>query len=336
MSQKIPSESQSIQSESLLNTLLTGIQHGDSASLARAITLAESRRGDHQALFRELLKQLPVGSNSIRIGITGLPGAGKSTFIEALGKEILKENHRIAVLAIDPSSPLHKGSILGDKTRMPNLSADPRVFIRPSPSSGFLGGITATTFDVIQLCEAAGYDVILIESVGIGQSEMTISSVSDLLVLLLIAGAGDELQGIKSGVLEVADLVAINKAEGEQRRAAERTLNDYQMAFGLRNSASATRLTALCSALTGEGIHEIWAQIKTRLEETQASGLYQKRRNNQKSILLEEAIRKHLELAFKEDSNVQKALHLAQEELGKESHSIEELAFRVVESFRKG
>jgi len=300
-----------------LDRILSGIKKGDSASLARAITLAESRRGDHQAKFRELLEHLPTATPSIRIGITGLPGAGKSTFIEALGQEILKEDHRIAVLTIDPSSPLHKGSILGDKTRMPRLSADPRVFIRPSPSSGFLGGISATTYDVIQLCESAGFDVILIESVGIGQSEMTISSVSDLLILLLIAGAGDELQGIKSGVLEVADLVAVNKAEGEQRRAAELTLNEYQMAFGLRaaTASSPNRLTALCSALTGEGIAEIWTQIKSRILESNELGEFQTRRNQQKIQLLEEAVRKNLEIAFKEDPKVQKGLEQAIQEL---------------------
>ncbi len=324
--------------DSIIESLKTGILNRDTASLARAITLAESRRSDHQTIFRELAKQLPIPVNpSIRIGITGLPGAGKSTFIEAIGQEILKEDRRLAVLTVDPSSPLHKGSILGDKTRMPLLAADTRVFIRPSPSSGFLGGITSTTYDVIQLCEATGFDTILIESVGIGQSEMTIASVSDLLVLLLISGAGDELQGIKSGILEVADLVAINKAEGEHRMAAESTLQEYQQAFGLRSMMSPAypRITALCSALTGDGISEIWVQIKSRLEKLQQSNAFQTRRAEQQLVLLEDATRKQLDLAFKESPSVQQALKKAKEALEKGEGTIPDLASEIVASFLK-
>lgn len=325
--------------EALIDSLKEGILNRDAASLARAITLAESRKRDHQELFQKLMTSLSTPSAekpSIRIGITGLPGAGKSTFIEAIGQEILKDDHRLAILTIDPSSPLHKGSILGDKTRMPILAADPRVFIRPSPSSGFLGGITATTYQVIQLCEAAGYDRILIESVGVGQSEMTLASVSDLLVLLLIAGAGDELQGIKSGILEVADMVVVNKAEGEHRRDAEHTLQDYEQAFGLRSlqSSGYLRLTALCSALTGEGISEIWEQIHSRLEDLQKSGAFQKRRSEQQFTLFDEAVRKHLDLAFREHPSVQKEMIQAKEILKKGEGSIEELATRVVKAFQ--
>lgn len=320
----------------LVQALREGILSGDTSSLAKAITLAESRRSDHQAQFQELLRGLPSPAQpSLRIGITGLPGAGKSTFIEAIGQEILRENHRLAVLTVDPSSPLHKGSILGDKTRMPTLAADPRVFIRPSPSSGYLGGVTATTYEVIQLCEAAGFDTILIESVGIGQSEMTIASVSDLLVLLMIAGAGDELQGIKSGILEVADLVAINKAEGEHRQAAEQTLQEYQQAFGLRSphSTGLPRLTALCSALTGEGIRELWIWIQTRVKQLRESDAFQKRRSDQKITLFEDAVRKQLEFAFRHDDQVQEMMKQAKTALKNGESSIEELASAVVKVF---
>lgn len=193
-----------------------GILEGNIPMLSQAVTMVESSRSDHQEVAREIIRLcLPHSGNSVRVGITGVPGAGKSTFIEALGRILTGEGHKLAVLAIDPSSERTKGSILGDKTRMEELSGDPRAYIRPSPSAGSLGGVARKTRETVVLCEAAGFDTIFIETVGVGQSETAVHSMTDFFLLIMIAGAGDELQGIKRGIMEMADLVAINKSDGE-------------------------------------------------------------------------------------------------------------------------
>ncbi len=233
---------------------VAGILAGNRGVLARAITLVESSRPDHQELAENILDRC-LGFDSVRAGITGVPGVGKSTFIERLGLHLTQDRgEKVAVLAIDPSSPVSGGSILGDKTRMQKLSADPNAFIRPSPSRGALGGVTRRTRETILLCEAAGFSNILVETVGVGQSEMTVASMVDFFLLLMLAGAGDELQAIKRGILEVTDLVAINKADGDNLHAAQLARSEYASAIGPDK-------VVLCSAMTGAGIPEIWIRV---------------------------------------------------------------------------
>jgi LAO/AO transport system kinase len=310
---------------------------GDTAALSRAITLSESRHPDHQAVAFELLDRCAdLQRESIRIGVTGLPGSGKSTFIEAFGTRILEERGRLAILAIDPSSPVHHGSILGDRTRMPFLSSHRDVFIRPSPSSGTLGGVTATTQETIMLCEAAGYGTVIIETVGVGQSESSIRQLADIVILLLIAGAGDELQGMKGGVLELADVIAVNKAEADHREAAQRTLQDYQQAFGLKaDTDDRQRLSTLCSALTGEGIDAIWAWCRSTLAEMRQDGRFEHRRSSQASEWLLAALRKQLEIEFMTDPAVRESLHLATEEVRLGNRHLSRLASDIVKRFRE-
>ncbi len=240
------------------------VRRGDRPSLARAITLAESTRADHRADAVELLDALmPDTGDSVRVGISGAPGAGKSTFIEALGTHLVGAGHRVAVLAVDPSSALSGGSILGDKTRMEKLARSPDAFIRPSPSGGTLGGVARRTREAMLLCEAAGFDVVLVETVGVGQSEVAVAGMVDLFLLLLAPGAGDELQGLKRGIVEMADLIAVNKADGELAAAAARTVADYEHALRVirpRNAAWNPRVLG-CSALTGEGVAGVWQGV---------------------------------------------------------------------------
>ena len=211
-----------------VNGLATGVLDGERRALARAITLAESTRPDHRADAEALLAAvLPHTGGSVRIGISGAPGAGKSTFIEALGLHVIAQGHRVAVLAVDPSSTRSGGSILGDKTRMEELTRSPAAFVRPSPTGGTLGGVARRTREVLLLCEAAGFDVVLVETVGVGQSEVAVSAMVDLFLVLVAPGAGDELQGIKRGIMELADLVVVNKADGDLAAAATATASDY-------------------------------------------------------------------------------------------------------------
>ncbi|WP_199899335.1 methylmalonyl Co-A mutase-associated GTPase MeaB [Sneathiella glossodoripedis] len=241
------------------------ILKGDRRRLARAITLAESIRGDHQEAAQELLNKLmPHTGKSVRIGISGTPGVGKSTFIEAFGKFLTGLGKKVAVLTIDPSSKRTGGSILGDKTRMEELSRDPNAFIRPSPSGGSLGGVARRTREVMLLCEAAGFDVILVETVGVGQSETTVADMVDLFMLLLAPAGGDELQGIKRGVMELADIIVINKADGELVPVAKRAASEYRGAVGLMRPKSKnwTPKVLMTSALQKTGIEELWQTIE--------------------------------------------------------------------------
>jgi LAO/AO transport system kinase len=241
------------------------IVDGDRRALARAITLVESTRADHhreaEALIDELL---PHTGGALRIGITGTPGVGKSTFIDAFGSRVVGAGRRLAVLAVDPSSSSGGGSILGDKTRMTALAGHPDVFVRPSPSSGTLGGIGRRTRDAIALCEAAGYDLILVETVGVGQSETTVATVTDLFLLLVAPGGGDDLQGIKRGVMELADLLVVNKADGDLVPLAEQTAGHYRLALHLVRPKHPGLETPVltCSSVTGEGLEEVWNALE--------------------------------------------------------------------------
>lgn len=248
-----------------IQALATAVRSGDRRALSRAITLVESGRGDHREQADVLLDGLVAGpaSNSVRIGITGSPGVGKSTFIEAFGAHVTERGHRLAVLAIDPSSSRTGGSILGDKTRMPKLSRNPAAYIRPSPSGAGLGGVARRTRDVITVVEAAGFDVVLVETVGVGQSEFKVAELVDLFMLLLAPGGGDELQGIKRGIMELADLVVINKADGELKNAARHAASDYRSALTLmRPKHEAWKAEVLTvSSLTADGMDTVWDAV---------------------------------------------------------------------------
>ena len=240
-----------------VTTLCRGVRAGDRTVLARAITLVESKRADHQAAARRLVQDLlPATGQAIRVGVTGVPGVGKSTTIDALGIYLTGQGHRVAVLAVDPSSNRTGGSILADKTRMPRLAADPAAFIRPSPTSGSLGGVAAKTRETLLICEAAGFDVILVETVGVGQSETAVADLTDFFLLLMLAGAGDEIQGIKKGVIELADMIAVNKADGDNVKRATAAAAEYRAALHILvpRSPNWTPEVMTYSALTGQGI----------------------------------------------------------------------------------
>ena len=291
--------------------LAAGVLASDRAALARAITLIESAAPQHHEAAQTLLAQLiPHSGESIRIGITGVPGVGKSTFIDTLGCYLTERGQRVAVLAIDPSSSLTRGSILGDKTRMERLSRDESAFIRPSPTGGILGGVAGRTREAILLCEAGGYDVILVETVGAGQSEVTLRSLVDFFLLLLITGAGDELQGIKKGVIEIADGLVINKADGDNIAAAKAARAQFERALHFVAPATAgwqTRaLTA--SALSGAGIDEIWAAIVDFAAETKASGVFAARRASQRREWLHSALEARLRDYLYQNEAVREAL----------------------------
>jgi LAO/AO transport system kinase len=247
-----------------VSELARQVVDGDRRALARAITLVESTRADHRAEAEALLAEvLPHVGGAVRVGISGAPGAGKSTFIEALGSHLVEHDHRVAVLAVDPSSTRSGGSILGDKTRMEQLTRSPRAFVRPSPTGGTLGGVARRTREALLLCEAAGFDVVLVETVGVGQSEVKVAAMVDLFLVLVAPGGGDELQGLKRGIMELADLVVVNKADGDLAATAAHTAADYSAALHLvrpRIPDWSPRVL-LCSALTGAGIPEVWDAV---------------------------------------------------------------------------
>lgn len=268
-----------------ISTLERGILDGQTNVLARAITLVESKRRDHREVARELLNRLSGKSGkAIRVGITGVPGVGKSTTIETLGNRLTTAGHRVAVLTIDPSSSRTGGSILGDKTRMHTLAGNPSAFIRPSPASGTLGGVAARTRETMLLCEAAGFDVVLIETVGIGQSEITVADMVDFFMVLMLPGAGDDLQGLKKGVLEIADMISVNKADGENKMAAERAASEYRSALHILSPQSPNWSPPVVthSGLNDEGVDMLWEQVLLFQTRMMASGEWQKRRENQR------------------------------------------------------
>ncbi len=280
---------------------IDGILSGDRLILSRAITLTESRLPSDQEIAAEILQAvLPHTGFSLRVGITGVPGVGKSTFIEAFGSQITAQGKKLAVLAIDPTSQRSGGSILGDKTRMDNLSRDPLAYVRPSPTGNSLGGVTASTRQAILLCEAAGHELVLVETVGVGQSETAVRNMTDFFLLLMLAGAGDELQGIKRGIMEMADAILINKADGENTAAAKRAQADYRNALHLFPPAASgwTPEVMPCSALTGTGLPEAWQMLERYRQLTQQNGFFTRNRQDQNLSWMHETIRRELEDSF--------------------------------------
>lgn len=284
-----------------VDEMVDGIVKGNRAMLSKAITLVESNLPEHQQISQEIIdKCIPFSGESIRIGITGVPGVGKSTFIEVLGKYLTSRRHKVGVLAIDPSSGQSKGSILGDKTRMEALSSDSRAYIRPSPSAGSLGGVARKTRQTIILCEAAGFDVILIETVGVGQSEIAVHSMVDFFLLLMLAGAGDELQGIKRGIMEMADLIAITKADSGNEQNAERAKSEYFTAVHLfPKSKSGWQTQVLtCSSKQKEGIAAIWDNMLDYRSFVRRNGFFAQKRKEQSMYWMHEAIEERLRNDF--------------------------------------
>jgi LAO/AO transport system kinase len=301
-----------------LETLERGIRAGDRRALARAITLVESTRPEHRERAAALLARLaPDGVDAIRIGISGAPGVGKSTFIEAFGLHAIGAGRRIAVLTIDPSSALSGGAILGDKTRMPELSRAGAAFIRPSPSGGTLGGVARRTRETIPLCEAAGYDLVVVETVGVGQSEVTVAEMTDMFVLLVLPGGGDELQGIKRGIMELADLVLVNKADGDFADEARRTAAEYGNALRLLRRRSRDWMVPVqtCSALTGQGIDGVWEHVARHAVTLRGSGSLAERRAKQARAWLWRELHECLVAAFDADVQTREALGRVQAEV---------------------
>ena len=291
---------------------------GDRTALARAITLVESANANHMEDAQKLLKQLlPHTGKSLRIGITGVPGAGKSTFIETFGTMLCQLGKKVAVLAIDPSSTLSGGSILGDKTRMEQLVREPNSFVRPSPSAGTLGGVHKKSRETMLLCEAAGYDVILIETVGVGQSETYVRGMVDFFMLLVLTGAGDELQGMKKGIMELADGVIVHKADGDNLRLAKKTVREYiQMLHFLQPSTPTWTSTALAvSSYEKTGLDEVWKMLQTFEEKTNLSGVFTERRQHQTKDWFHQMIKDHLVDTFYRNEQNKQQIHALEQKI---------------------
>jgi LAO/AO transport system kinase len=291
--------------------LAKGVRQGSRAALSRAITLVESTRADHRAAAGAILDRLARHTGgSIRIGLSGVPGVGKSTLVDAFGTMLTAQGHKVAVLAVDPSSTRTGGSILGDKTRMPRLSVDPSAYIRPSPSSGTLGGVAARTRETMLLCEAAGFDVVIVETMGVGQSEIMVAEMVDLVLLLMIAGGGDELQGIKKGILEIADIIAMNKADGDEFVRAKTAAAEIRSALNILAPQSATWTVPVLtvSGLSGDGLGDIWEQIQRFRDVHEANGSFATRRAEQRVRWLKAAIDDGIRRRILADKGVRAAL----------------------------
>lgn len=315
---------------------LEGIRLGNKTLLSQGITLIESALPQHQQIAQEVIRLcLPFSGNSIRIGITGVPGVGKSTFIESLGKLLTAQGHKIAVLAIDPSSSRSRGSILGDKTRMEDLSADPNAFIRPSPSGGSLGGVARKTRETIILCEAAGYDTIFVETVGVGQSETAVHSMVDFFLLLMLAGAGDELQGIKRGIMEMADAVFINKADGDNLNRVNISLAELRNAlhFFPPTESGWMPVCEAISAIAGSGISNVHDIIESYVVHAKNNGFFEKKRLNQAKQILTDVINQALHDHFYQQPEIKKQLHKVENELVEGKISAYAAAQRLLQAY---
>lgn len=304
-------KSQGKRRQFLASEFVEGILRGDISMLSQAVTLVESSLPEHQLIAQEVIEKcLPYSGKSVRLGITGVPGAGKSTFIEALGMQLIRSGHKLAVLAIDPSSERSKGSILGDKTRMEDLSVAKNAFIRPSPSSGSLGGVARKTRESIILCEAAGFDTIFVETVGVGQSETAVHSMVDFFLLIQLTGAGDELQGIKRGIMEMADGIAINKCDGSNTEKAHVAKAQYQNALHIfpPSESGWTAEAITCSSIDKNGIPEIWNMVKRYIEFVKGNNFFDYKRNSQSKYWMYETINQQLKANFYQNLEIQKLL----------------------------
>ena len=317
----------------LVDEYVDGILAGNRTVLSQAITLVESSLPEHHKVAQQLIERcLPHAGQSIRLGITGVPGAGKSTFIEAFGKYLTSRGHKVAVLAIDPSSQRSKGSILGDKTRMEELATDPHAFIRPSPSAGSLGGVARKTREITVLCEAAGFDIIVIETVGVGQSETAVHSMVDFFLLLMLAGAGDELQGIKRGIMEMADAIVINKADGDNRRRAELAKGEYQNALHLFPPADSgwNPVVDVCSALSRENIDKVWGIIVDYLTLVKSNGYFEGKRLAQARNIMTETVDQELRDRFYQHEGIDREMAVLSQMVDQQKISSYEAARRLI------
>lgn len=298
-----------------IEELSEGIRKGDRVKLSQAITLAESTLFEHQKMTHQLIQNvLPLTGNSKRIAITGVPGVGKSTFIESFGKFLIEKGFKVAVLAIDPSSSISGGSILGDKTRMEELARNPNAYIRPSATGGYLGGIASRTYEAMLLCEAAGYDVILIETVGVGQSETLVNEMTDFFLFLQIPGAGDDLQGIKRGIMELSDLIFINKVDdfGAEKANEVKVILARSLQFLPQKESNWKRKVLLGSGLTGKGLNEVWEIILNYFESVEKTGFLEKRRSEQTGLRINEYI-KELVLQYVSEVQKRESIQVSQE-----------------------
>ncbi len=322
-----------------VDALAEGVLAGDRTKLSQAITLAESRRPADQALAQELIaKVLPHTGGARRIGVTGVPGAGKSTTIEALGVWLVEQGHRVAVLTIDPSSARSGGSILGDKTRMQRLALLDHAYIRPSPSSGVLGGVARRTREAMLLCEAAGFDVVIVESVGVGQSEAVLADLVDCCALLLVPGAGDDLQGIKRGIMEIADVVVVNKADGDRVMLARRAASDYRQALHLLPPATPgwTTVVLTCSATEGTGLPEVWQAVEDHRAHLEQDGALTRRREAQQLRWLRSLVDEAVLAAFHARPGVAEALAIAEAAVTDQSQTVPQATATVLEAAENG
>ena len=319
-------------------TYINGILNGDRVLLSRGITVIESNLESDKLLAKEIIQAiLPASGNSIRIGITGVPGVGKSTFIEAFGKHIISQGHKVAILSIDPSSQRTKGSILGDKTRMEQLANLEEAYIRPSPTGATLGGVANKTGEIRLLCEAAGYDVILIETVGVGQSETAVHNMTDFFLLLMLAGAGDELQGIKKGIMEMADMIVVNKADGGNIRRSELAKRQYQNALHIFpvGKSGWSPIAGTASAVENLGIDAIWEKINEYRTLVTENGYFEKNRNDQRTQWMYDNINEGLKNLFYSSPHIASSLKKLEGQIASSSISPVKAAELILEDFKK-
>lgn len=308
-----------------INEYVEGVLSSDISVLARAITLVESSKAEHLEISKQIIEKiLPHTGKSVRLGITGVPGVGKSTFIEIFGQVLVQKNHKVAVLAVDPSSTLSKGSILGDKTRMEKLSLNEKVFIRPSPSGGSLGGVARKTRETILLCEAAGFDYVLIETVGVGQSETEVHQLTDFFLLLMLAGAGDELQGIKRGIMEMADGIAITKTDGNNLDKAKTARAEYANAIHLFPPTESGWIPEVktCSSTENKGIEEVYDMIEKYIRHSKAKNYFEKKRQEQNIFWFESLIQEKIRAHFFSDAAFLQQYQKAKDAITKNETSI--------------